>query len=473
VHQRFSRSCPIMPRCPFLLVCIRFLGVVLFFIQAVLTSEAAGQSSERLSVRSEVSPGPYLVGQGFELGVGMLATGQRPRIELPRINGAIAWPIDTDLTAIKASGIGSVVAAENRYVTRFRVLAMRSGPLEIPAIRVAVKNASGRTPPRHLVIQPVPVEGRPAAFLGSVGRFAVQAEAIPKVVRAGQELEFRIKVTGPAAWGMTDRPVLERFERLPIRPRIKPKPDETVNEPPSRTFVYGVRPTKAGDAVLPPVSIASYDPALSRYVTHVTASVPVRVVAVASFDPATIDDPESSGGSGRLTWVVWAVWSCSAMLLLAASAWLVRVRRRLRRIPVQGPAAARRYAARLARSLETGKMTSLKQWPAGRPATVGQTDEPFHEAARQVSDELIQYLQLGIGRPPGALTPDEAQEGVARLTDSEDLGRQAGRLTDRCDLVQYGHGRRAAKQDARQLTEDARGLFRALGRVKLSRRRSR
>ncbi len=67
------------------------------------------------------------------------------------------------------------------------------------------------------MIQPVPLEGRPAAFLGGVGRFALQAEAIPNVVRVGQELEFRIKVTGPAAWGMTDRPVLERFERLPIQ----------------------------------------------------------------------------------------------------------------------------------------------------------------------------------------------------------------------------------------------------------------
>jgi len=410
-----------------------------------------------------------LVGQGFELGVGVVATGQRPRIEPPRISGAIAWTIDTDLQPISASGIGSVVAMENLHVTRFRVVARRSGALEIPAIRVQVKNRSGRTQPRRLMIQPVPVEGRPAVFLGGVGRIALQAEAIPKVVRVGQELEFRIKVTGPAAWGMTDRPVLERFERLGIRPRIEPKPDETINEPPSRTFVYRLRPTKAGEAVLPPVAIASYDPALSRYVTQVTASVPVRIVAVASFDPATIDDPESRRGPGHSTWLAWAVWGSSAVLLLAASALLALVRRRLRRNPVHGPAAARRYAARLARSLESDKMTPVKESRAWRPATVGQTEEPFRDAARRVSEELIQYLQLGIGRPPGALTPDEAHEGVAQLTDSEDLGGQAGRLTARCDLAQYGHGHAAARPSARELYEDARGLFRALGRVQISR----
>ena len=206
----FSRSYPIMSRHPFPLVCLRFFGVI-FFIEVVLAGAAAGQSSGGLSVRSEVSPGPYLVGQGFELGVGVAATGERPRIDPPRINGAIAWTIGTDLAPIKASGIGSVVAAENRYVTRFRVVALRSGSLEIPAIHVQLKGRSARTQPRRLMIQPVPVEGRPAAFLGGVGRFAASAEAIPKVVRAGQEMELRIKVTGPAAWGMTDRPVLERF----------------------------------------------------------------------------------------------------------------------------------------------------------------------------------------------------------------------------------------------------------------------
>ena len=460
-----------MPKCSFLLTRLRFLGVI-FFVEAALASAASGQSSEGLSVRSEVSPGPYLVGQGFELGVAVVATGQRPRIEPPRLNGAIAWTIDTDLKPIRASGIGSVVAAENRIVTRFRVVARRSGPLEIPAIHVQLKNRSGRTQPRRLMIQPVPVEGRPAVFLGGVGRFALQAEAIPKVVRVGQELEYRIKVTGTAAWGMTDRPVLERFERLPIRPRVEPKPDETINEPPSRTFVYRLRPTKADEAVLPPVTIASYDPALSRYITHVTASVPVRVVAVAPFDAATIEDPESSRPSGRFTWVAWAAWGSSAVLLLAASALLTLVRRRLRQIPPQGPAAARRHAARLARSLESDKRTLVKEWAAERPVTVGQSEEPFRDAARLVSEELIQYLQVGIGRPPGALTPDEAREGVSQLTDSDDLGKQAGRVTARCDLVQYGHDHAAAK-DARELLKDARGLFRALGRVKISRRSDR
>ena len=174
----------------------------------------------------------------------------------------------------------------------------RAGTLEIPAVQAELKGRSGRSQPKSVSIQAVPLPGRPAEFLGGVGRFELHAEASPKVVRVGQELDFRIKVTGPAAWGMTDRPDLGRYGRLGLGLRIEPKPDETIDEPPARTFVYRLRPTQAGEAVLPPVAIAAFDPSLSHYVTHVTAGVPIRVVAVPSFDPTTINyEPPSTAMS--------------------------------------------------------------------------------------------------------------------------------------------------------------------------------
>ena len=76
----------------------------------------------------------------------------------------------------------------------------------------------GSKPAEGLLIQAVPLLGRPAEFLGGVGRFERSCRGIPKVMRVGQELDFRIKVTGPAAWGMTDRPDLGRYKRLPAWP---------------------------------------------------------------------------------------------------------------------------------------------------------------------------------------------------------------------------------------------------------------
>ena len=181
---------------------------LLWALVSLTSGGAAGQSADPLRVRADVGAGPFLAGRGFELRVGVVAGSQRPRVDSPRITGARAWLIGTEVRPITATGIGSVSSRENQYLFRFRVLPARAGTLEIPAIQAQLKGRTGRSQPRAVSIQAVPLQGRPAEFLGGVGHFEVQAEAVPRVVRVGQELDFRIKVTGPAAWGMTDRPDL-------------------------------------------------------------------------------------------------------------------------------------------------------------------------------------------------------------------------------------------------------------------------
>jgi hypothetical protein len=445
----------------------------------ILTGAVRGQDADGLAVRAETGSGPYFVGQGFELRVRVVAAGQRPRVEPPRVSGADVWTIGTDLRPISSSGIGAVVAEANLFINRFRVVARHPGTLEIPAIRAGIGQRSGRSQPLRVTIRPVPPEGRPAEFLGGVGRFSLHAEVEPKVVRAGQELSFRITVKGPAAWGMIERPELKRYDRLGIGLRIEPKPDELTHEPPSRMFVYRLRPTRSGEAVLPPVAIAAFDPELSRYVTQVTAGTPVRVVAVARFDPATIEESESAGGAGRPSALVWTVWGFSAVLLAGVTAWLVRLRLRGRLGRLHGPVAARRYAARLARSLGsarsiTGRDRDQPKKPAPTCGTAGpRPTRRDADAARRIDDALIRYLELGIGRPPGALTPDEVRQGIVVCTGSELLGAQAARLAARYEGILYRTAAPPAESedDPDPLLNDARGLFGALGRVKTSRHR--
>ena len=152
------------------------------------------------------------------------------------------------------------------------------------------------------------------------------------------------------------------------------------------TFFYRLRPSRAGDVVLPPISIASYDPSISRYLTQATPGVPVRVVAVSAFDPATIIVGERAHTTSRSLVVGWIAWSLSAAALAGVYLALVLVRRRLRQRRQSGKAAARRYAARLARKLsdELGPWASLGL----RRASVAPTDlmeGPDHAAARDVS----------------------------------------------------------------------------------------
>jgi hypothetical protein len=294
----------------------------------------------------------------------------------------------------------------------------------------------------------VPPEGRPAGFLGGVGRLALQADASPRTVRIGQELVYRITATGPAAWGMTGRPEPKRFDRLPIGLRIEPKPAEATHEPPSRTFVYTLRPTRAGEAVLPPMAIAAFDPAAQRYITHVTPGVPIRVVAVPSLDPATIPDLGATDDldARRDAVLRWGAALGSAILLLGAAAAIGWSRRKARLAGrIGGPGASRRFASRIARGLAADAMR-----------------EP-QKLALRVSTAIIRYLELGMARPPGALTPDEAREGVARCTGSEELGEHAARVAARCDGVLYRDAP-GPPEDPQRLREEARELFARLGR---------
>jgi hypothetical protein len=444
--------------------CCRSLLCLTFAI--TVTGGLAIQASEPLRVEADVAPGQYFVGQGIELRIRVAGRGQRPRIDLPAISDASAWTIDTERKPITRSAIGSIVGEENLFLTRVRVVARRPGLLIIPSIRAQLDERSGRSRSVQLKILPAPEVGRPAGFLGGIGRFSLEAEATPKVVRVGQEFEFRVKVSGPAAWGIADRPELTRYDRLALGLRVRPGPILTSDEPPERAFIYRLRPSRAGEAILPPLSIASYDPAVSRYVTQVTPGVPVRVVAVSDFDPAAIAGEESVLNTGLSAGRRWTAWALSVVALAAACVSLLVVRRRLRRRRPTGGAAARRYSARLARRLRSPDVETRASLPDSIAAVAPHDglEGPDHLAARAVCAFLVRYLELGAERPPGALTPEEAREGVRQVSQSDGLGAKAGRLTAQCDQVLYGDAQRESHR--REILGEARALFEALGKVK-------
>ncbi len=451
------------------LVRLALLGLIWLPVQPG-TFAQVGQRSESLRVEVGMRAVPITSGRDLSSRWAWLRQTSGPRssrLESP----ARTWLIGTEFKPIATSGIGAVVAQQNLFLSRFRVVATRPGTLEIPAILAQIDGRSGRSQPRRLEIQPVPLEGRPAEFLGGVGQFTARAEAVPSVIRFGQELNYRITVTGPAAWGTTARPDLDRLRSQEAGLRVADEPDETTNEPPSRTFVYHIRPNRAGEIVLPPVPIAAFDPAVRRYVTRVTSSVSVRVVEVPSFNPATIEELQTPTGPARSLWVEWTAWSLSAVLLGGASVALARVRRRRQTGPRHGPAAARAFALRLARTLRRASGCPGHDDSSSRElaARAGASGYRCWVLAHRISEDLTRYLELGAGRPPGALTPIEARQGVVAVTGSDDLGSQAERLAADCDLALYGE--RNGDPTASDLLESARQLFQALGRVKLSRER--
>jgi hypothetical protein len=172
-----------------------------------------------------------------------------------------------------------------------------------------------------------------------------------------------------------------------------------------------------------------------------------------------------------------------------------RIRRRLARPCPFGPALARRFAKQTARYLGTlsvecqgesstshtrgellnfdgpefnGNLFQPSNWyPTSKPLILrAASPEIVQSAARRIYERLTSYLLLGTSHSLGVLTPEEARQGVASLTRSDELGAQASELTAWCDSILYGDLTDEPAMELSELLDDARRLFEALGRVK-------
>ncbi len=393
------------------------------FATILVASPVFADTSLRLTTR--LPAGTHYVGQAIEVGVEVEGATGLPTVEPPRSTALDVHPLPSD--------------GARRDLWRFAVVPRQAGTLDLPPFRARSGDRSGNSKPIRLAVASVPLEGRTAAFLGGVGPFEIRAEAEPRSVQLGQTLEYRVKLTGPAAWGSVRSPDLASWTSLALGFRLEPLPDVLEGpDSPGRTFRYRLRPSKSGRAVLPPVAVAAFDPTTGRYATRVTASLPIRVEEPPRFDPGRLDyrpiaEVSSGDRSGVITIALAAALFVAATL--AGFVWRAGRRRLARRID------PRRLALELARGL----------------GEVGDRGE----AARAVAEAFSTFLQRADGRGPGVLTPPESREAVARLTRDRDLARRAERLIERCDRSSYGDG----SGDGSGLIAEGRELFEGIARA--------
>src|SRR6185312_1936389 len=142
----------------------------------------------------------------------------------------------------------------------------------------------------------------------------------------------------------------------------------------------------------------------------------IQVVDVPRFDPATlsyaIGAEEGERSPDRV--MIWVAGFSAGLLALAVCAlvWARRIRARRTR-----GWRARRLASRLRRELE--KVSDAV------------------DAGRRVTEGVASYLGLAVHRPPGALTPREAEQGMGEATGSSELARRCGLLIVACDRAQF------------------------------------
>jgi hypothetical protein len=413
------------------------VALVWTILWGVTASGRAEQPS--LSVLAQVPESRYYAGQAIELRVAVEAGSEAPKVTPPRVADADVAFFRLDPLQRGSTAIGNLVSERILYVFRFRVVARRPGALVIPPVAARLGDRAGRSAEVRVQVEALPSEGRPATFLGGVGSLDAGAEAWPTSLRAGETLEYRLRLQGPGARGSLHPPDLKPLSRLGLE--VEPLPTEYVSDPPSRVFRFRIRPRNAGTTVLPPVAISYFDPKAGRYLTKTAPGVPIRVVQVAGFDPGTLQyDPVPGAAGSRQSWVL------AASLALAALAIALLARPAARRcLRVWNGLLARieanpsRFALRAARRLEN-------------PGT------DLQSLAARIAADLARYLLLACGRPAGALTPLEASEAVDRLTADPALAACAARVLATCDHARFS-GQAVASVP---LAHEAMTLFRAL-----------
>jgi hypothetical protein len=378
---------------------------------------------EPLRVSTVVSPKPYFVGQAIEVKVEVDPGPASPTIEAPRISGAELFPMPTD--PVRPS------------TARFVVVPGHPGPLDLPTFRARAGDRTGASKPTRLAIANVPAEGRTSAFLGGVGPFEVRAEVDQTNVRSGDTLEFRVNLSGLAAWGSVRAPDLNEWNSPTMK--VEPLNDRMpASNPPTRTFRYRLRLLKPGKVVLPPVAIAAFDPTTRRYPTRATSSVTIRVEEPPRFDPSRLDYPPLP--KTPQGWRPGPV-GLSLGLLAAGSGLALAVRFVARRSRKSAASDPRTLALELAEGLEGGD------------------DEV--EAARAVAGALTTFLHQASGRSTGVLTPLEARAGFERLTNDLELPRFAEALVSRCDRARFG----AVEGESTGMIREGRRFFEGLAEV--------
>ena len=363
-----------------------------------------------------------------------------------------------------------MMAEANAFVSRFRVVPRRAGTLEVPSIRARLKDRTGRSRPVRVDGPAGAAGGSTSEFLGGVGRFALagRGEAPLGPGRPGAGVSHHGHRAGgvghdrPARAGAVRPPADRPAHRAPAR-RGDPRAAvadvrlQAAADPPGR----GRAPAGVDRRVRP------LDVAL-RHQRHAERPHQVR----RGPRPSTPPRSRTSARPARAEAARWAAlrWGPViglGVLLLGSAAAISWVRRRARKAgQLGGPAAARRFAARIARGLarpgssDGEDLLPVSTW--GSRAERPGPDAPAFDLALEISSALIRYLQIGIGRPPGALTPAEAGEGVVQCTGSEELGAQAARIASRCDGVLYRDAP-ALPEDPDRFRQDARDLFARLG----------
>lgn len=187
------------------------------------------------------------------------------------------------------------------YVFRYEVTPMAAGPIELGNARVSMHLVTGYRRVRTIFgienepvgqefpadtgsviyhVEDLPVEGKPAAFSGAVGRFSAEASATPTEVDAFAPIDIELRIRGEGLLDALKPPIWEEMPDLAAEFEIASDVDPGKVERDAKVFHKQIRPRGPNVTRIPALPYPYYDFAGKRYETAWTKPIPIRVRAV-------------------------------------------------------------------------------------------------------------------------------------------------------------------------------------------------
>ena len=130
----------------------------------------------------------------------------------------------------------------------------------------------------EIEVKPLPA-GAPKGFSGAVGQFEMRAEAIPDKVKVGDPVAVKVVVQGAGNLHAIDEPIRpdqSRFKFYDPKTNLETQKQGTRISG-KKTFEYVAIPQKAGQVILPPFTLAYFDPVQRQYKTVQTKPIALHV----------------------------------------------------------------------------------------------------------------------------------------------------------------------------------------------------
>lgn len=303
-----------------------------------------------------------------------------------------------------------------------------------------------RSRPITVNIKPLPAEGKPESFSGTVGNFSIDAVPDKTIVDANQPVTVKYKITGTGNIKTVAEPVIEELKDFRV---YRASTDEKISKVGgvvggTKIFDEVYIPRRAGKLTIPQVFLSFFDPATRKYKVISTKPIdlevrpaaevadygelPLRPVAGRVIDPKAKDILYIKTDSNLrrpeplvlFTPLYLFVNGVSAMALLAV--WVTQ--RRRQKLANDVGYARSRMAKRLARK-HLSKASRLSQ--------TGQIPQFYAEIRRA----LITYLADKMNLSPHGLTSDMILEILKKHNLPEDITLKFQEIMKQADFAQY------------------------------------